>query len=137
MLTFYRPSVVNAQRNIVSEKYPDAGINCNYAFDKSSKAVGEIVSCFRHLAEDNNLQPYSTQKTFIISNNYPDVNPGYDLYVFDIRHHQDYTSAQPIKVSFDFSPAVRAASNLFGYALFLRNKLVPVSSVGQRQFDLV
>ena len=32
--TFYRPSVLNAQCSIGSEKLPDARINCNYAFDK-------------------------------------------------------------------------------------------------------
>ena len=55
--TFYRPSVVNAHCIIGSEKFPDAGINCNFAFDKFSQAYGEIVSCFRHLAKDNILQP--------------------------------------------------------------------------------
>ena len=34
--TFYRTSVVNAQGVIGSEKFPDAGINCNYAIVKSS-----------------------------------------------------------------------------------------------------
>ena len=58
-------------------------------------------------------------------------------YVFDIRHHQDYSSAQPIKVKFDFRPAVPAATNLIGYALLSKKKLVSVSSDGQRQFDLV
>ena len=62
--TFYRPSVVNAKCNIGSEKFPDAGINCISAFDKYSQAYGEIVSCFRHLAKDNVLQPYNTQKDF-------------------------------------------------------------------------
>ena len=133
--TFYRPSVVNAQCIIGSEKFPDAGINCNYAIDKYSQAYGEIVSCFRHLAKDNNLQPYITQKNFITSNDYSDGNPGYNLHVFDIRHHQDYSSSQPIKVRFDFRPAILAATNLIGYALLLTNKLVSVSSDGQRQFD--
>ena len=59
------------------------------------------------------------------------------IYVFDIHHHQDYSSAQAIKVRFDFRPAVPAATNLIGYALLLTNKLVSVSSDGQRQFDLV
>ena len=135
--TFYRPSVVNSECIIGSGKYPDAGINCNYPIDKYSQAYGEIVSCFRHLAEDNILQPYITQKEFITSNNYPDGNPGYNLYVFDIRHHQDYSSAEPIKVTFDFRPAVPAATNLIGYALLLTNNLVSVSSDGHRQFDLV
>ena len=51
-----------AQCFIGSEKYPDAGINQNYAIGKYSQAYGEIVSCFRHLAKDNFLQPYITQK---------------------------------------------------------------------------
>ena len=55
--TFCRPSVVNAQCIIGSEKPPDAGINCNSAIDKYSLAYGVIVSCFRHLAKDNILQP--------------------------------------------------------------------------------
>ena len=97
--TFYRPSVVNAQYNIGSEKFPEAGIFCNYTNKKYSQAYGGIVSCFRHLAKDNTLQPYITQKDFITSNNYPDGNPGYNIYVFDFRHHRDYSSVQPIKLS--------------------------------------
>ena len=135
--TFYRPSVVNAQCIFENEIFSDAGINCNYAIDKLSPTYGENVSCFRHLAEDNILQPNITQKDFIKSNKYPDANTGYILYVFEIRHHRDYSSAQPIKVGFDFRPTVPAATNLFGYALLLTNKLVSVSSDGQRQFDLV
>ena len=49
--------IVNAQCFIGSEKFPDAGINCNYAIDNYSQAYGEIVSCFRHLAKNNILQP--------------------------------------------------------------------------------
>ena len=55
--TFYRPSVVKAQCKIGGEKFPDAGINCNYAMDKISQPYGEIVSCFRHLAKEIILQP--------------------------------------------------------------------------------
>ena len=110
-----RLSVVIAQCIIGSQKFPDAGINCNYAFDKYSQAYGEINSCFRHLSEDNTLQPYIKQKDFITSNNYPDCKPGYNIYVFDIHHHQDYSSAQQVKVRFDFRPAVPASTNLIGY----------------------
>ena len=125
--------------NALSEakKFADAGKNCDYAVDKHSQAYREIVSCFRHLAKDDILQPYNTQKDFVTSNNYPDGNPGYNLYVFDIRHHQKYSSAQPNKVRFDFIPAVPATTNLIGYPLLLTNKLVSVSSDGQRQLDLV
>ena len=101
--TFYRPCVVNAQCIIGSERFPDTGISFNYAIDKFSQAYGEIVSCFRHLAKGNILQPYFTQKDFVTSDNYPDGNPGYNLYVFDIRLHQDFSSAQPVIVKSDFS----------------------------------
>ena len=134
--TFWRPSVVISQCIIEGEKNPDAGNNCNYAFDKYSQAYGEIVSCFRHLARNTFLQRYMTLKDFITSNNYPEGNPGYNLHVSDNRH-QDYSSAQPIKVRFDFRPAVPAATNLIGYALLLMNKSISVSCDGQRQFDLV
>ena len=60
----YRPSVVNAQAIIGSEKFLDAGINCNYANDKLSQAYGEHVSWFRHLAKDDILYTYFTQKDF-------------------------------------------------------------------------
>ena len=135
--TFYRPSVVHAQAIVGSEKFPDAGINCNYGIDKYSQAYGEIVSCFRHLSKDNILQPYITQKDFVTSNEYLNDNPGYKLYVFDSRHHQNFSSAQPIKVMFDFRPAVPAATNLIGYALLLTNKKISISSDGNRQFDLI
>ena len=133
--TLYRPSVVNAHCILGNEKFPDAGIICIYAIDKFSQAFDEIVSCFRHLPQDNILQAYITQKDFIISNNYPDRNPGYILYVFDIRHRQDYNSAQPIKATFDFRPAVPAATNLIRYALLSPNKKTLVFSDRQRQFD--
>ena len=115
--TFYRPSVVNAQCILGSKIFPDAGINCNYAIDKFFQAYGEKVSCFRHLAKDNILQPNITQKYFITPNNYPDGNPGYNLYAFDARHHHDCSSTQPINVRFYFKPAVPAATNLIGFSL--------------------
>ena len=134
--SIYRPSVVNAQCIIGSEKFLDAGRNCNFAFDKYSQAHGENVSCFRHLAKDIFLQLYFTQKDFVTSSIYPNGNPGYNLYAFDIRHHEDYSSAQPIEVRFDFRPAAPATTNLIGYALLSTNKLVLFSSGGQRLFDL-
>ena len=135
--TFRKPSVVNAQCVIGNVKLPDAGKNCSYVFEKYSQAYGEIVSCFRHLDKGNASKTYITQKDFVTSNLYPDGNPGYNVYVFDISHHQDYISAQLIKVRFDFRPAVPAATFLIGYALLSTNNIVSVSSDGQRQFDLI
>ena len=129
--------MVNAQSVIGSEKRPDAGINCNYGEDENSQAYGEIVSCFTHLAEDKISQPFNTQKGFVTSNKYPDGNPGFNLNVFDIRHTQVYSSAQPIRVKFDFRPAVPAATSLIENALLLRNNLVSKSSDGQKQNFLI
>ena len=73
----------------------------------------------------------------ITSNKFSEGEPGYNLYIFDLCHHQDYSSAQPIKLIFDIGLAVPAATILFGYALLLTEELVWVSGDGQRQFDLV
>ena len=134
---FYRPSVVNAQAIMGSKNFLDAGKNCSYAIDKYSQAYGEIGSCFRHLAKDDILQLYITLKDFKTSNNYPDGNPGYNIYVFYFHHHQDYTSTQPIKVRFDFRSTVPAPTYLIGYALLSTNKKISTSSDSQRQFDSV
>ena len=80
--TFHRPSVVKSQCFIGSDKLPDARITCIYAIDNYSQAYGEIVSCFRHLANDKFIQPYITQRNFIISNNYSDGNPDYKFVCF-------------------------------------------------------
>ena len=135
--TFDRLSLVNGHCIIQNEKHPDARIFCKDAFAENSQPYREIVSCFRLLAKDKNPQPYITQKDFMTSNNYPEGNQGFKLFVFDFHHHQDFSSAQPIKVSFDLRPAVPAGTNLIGYALLSTNKLVSVSSDGQMQFDLV
>ena len=105
---------MNAQCIIGGRKFPDAGRDCSHAIDKCSQAYGEIVSCFRQLGKDDSLQPHITQKDFITSNNYPDCNPGYNLYIFDIRHHQFYSSAQPIKVRF-FIRTICSSSNEFNW----------------------
>ena len=60
--TFYRPTAVNAQCITVSEKYPDAEKNFTYDVEKNQQAHGEIVSCFRHSAQDNISKPNITQK---------------------------------------------------------------------------
>ena len=44
---------------------------------------------------------------------------------------------KPIKVRFDFRPAIPAATNLIEYALLITNKFLSLSKDGLRQFDLV
>ena len=78
-----------------------------------------------------------TQKDFIISNLYPESNPGYNLFVFDFHQPQDFKCVQPIKIRFVFRPALPAAEVLNGYALVLTNKLVCVNSDGRTNFDSI
>ena len=58
-----------------------------------------------------------------------------DIIYFDIRYQKRFESAQPIKVEFKFNGAVPAG--IYGYALVLTNKILSISSDGQRHFDLI
>ena len=129
---FYRPSVTSVQCIIGTEKYPDSAILLNYNDDEYSQGYGLIKETFKALTKDDILQPYISEIDFKSSND--GVNIGYNLYVFDIRYQKILVSAQPIKVEFKFDGVVPAG--IYGYALVLTNRLVSISSDGQRHFDL-
>ena len=130
--TFYRPLVTSAQCIIGTEKYPDSGILLNYNDDDYSQGYGQIKEAFKALTKDNLLQPYISDADFRSSNN--DNNIGYNTHVFDIRYQKIFESSQPIKVEFKFDEVIPAG--IYGYALVLTNKLISISSDGQRVFDL-
>ena len=130
--TFYRPLVTSAHCIIGIEKYPDSGILLNYNDDDYSQGYGQIKEAFNALTKDNLLQPYLSDDDFRSSNNGDNI--GYNIYVFDIRYQKKFESSQPIKVEFKFDGVVPAG--IYGYALVLTNKLISISSDGQRMFDL-
>ena len=132
--TFCRLPVVSAQCIIGTEKYPDAGILLNYDDDDYSQGYHQIKEAFRALTKDDILQPYKSQEDFRTSNVAAN-DIGYNLYVFDIRYQKNFTNSQPIKVEFKFEGVV--PNDINGYALVLTNKLVSISSDGQRHFDLI
>ena len=132
--TFCRLPVVSAQCVIGTEKYPDTGSLLNYDDDDYRQGYHQIKEAFKVLTEDEILQPYISQEDFR-SSNVAANDVGYNLYVFDIRYQKNYTAAQPIKVEFKFDGIV--PNNVNGYALVLTNKLVSISSDGQRHFDLI
>ena len=132
--TFCGLPVVSAQCVIGTEKYPDAGILLNYDDDDYSQGYHQTKEAFKALTKDDILQPYISEENFRTFNaSANDV--GYNLYVFDIRYQKNYTASQPIKVEFKFDGVV--PNNVNGYALVLTNKLVSISSDGQRHFDLI
>ena len=131
--TFYRPPVTSAQCIIGTEKYPDSGILLNYNDDNYSQGYGQIKEAFKALTKDNILQPYISEQDFRSFND--GNNIGYNIYVFDIRYQKNFESSQPIKVEFKFDGVIPAG--VYGYALVLTNKLISISSDGQRMFDLI
>ena len=132
--TFCRLPVVSAQCIIGTEKYPDAGILLNYDDDEYSQGYHQIKEAFKALTKDDILQPYISEADFRTSNVAAN-DTGYNLYVFDVRYQKNFTNSQPIKVEFKFEGVV--PNDINGYALVLTNKLVSISSDGQRHFGLI
>ena len=131
--TFYRPPASSCQCIIGTERYPDNSILLNYDDDDYSQAYEQIEKAFRALTKDDILQPYISDKDFRSYNVGNSI--GYNLYVFDIGYQKNFEAAQPVKVEFKFDGVVPAG--IYGYALVLTNKLLSISSDGQRMFDLV
>ena len=72
--------------------------------DKYSEAYCEFVSCFRFLTKDNIFQPNLTQESFLREN---DGNRRvYNLYAFEVRYHQEYSTPQPLKVQTRISEVI-------------------------------
>ena len=130
--TFYRPPVTGAQCIIGAENYPDSAILLNYNDDDYIQRYGLLKQAFEDLTKDNILETYISDNDFRSSNDVDII--GYNLYVFDIRHQKNFESAQPIKVVFKFDGVIPAG--IYGYALVLTNRLINISSDGQRMFDL-
>ena len=132
--TFCRLPVVSAQCIIGTEKYPDANNLLNYDDDDYSQGYGQIKEALRALIKYDILQPYISDDKFRTSNVRAD-DVGYNLYLFDIRYQKNFTNSQPIHVEFKFDGIV--TNDINRYALVLTNKLVSISSDGQRHFDLI
>ena len=132
--TFCRLPVVTAQAIIGTEKNPDAGILINYDDDYYSQGYSQTKEAFRALTKDDILQPYISDDFYRPSNVRAD-DVGYTLYDFDIRYQQNFTAFQSSKVEFNFDRVV--PNDINGFALVLTNKLVSISSDGQRNFDLI
>ena len=130
--TFVRLPVTSAQFVIGTERYPDSAILLNYNDDDYSQGYGQINEAFKALTKDDILQPYISEDDFRSSNEGNII--GYNIYAFDIRYQKNFENAQPVKVEFKFSENIPAG--IYGYALVLTNKLISISSDGQRMFDL-
>ena len=131
--TFYRLPVSSAQCIFATKKYPDSAILFNYDVDDYSQGYGQIKEAFRALTKDNILQPYISEDDFSSDNNGNNIR--YNIHVFDIRYQKNDHSGQSVKVEFKLDTIVPAG--VYGYALVLTNRVVSISSDGQRMMDLV
>ena len=132
--TFCKLPVVSAKCVISTENYPNAGILLNYNDDDYKQGYGEIQQAFKALTKDDILQPYISDHDFRSSN--VGNNIGYNLYVFDVRYQKNLEAAQSIKVEIKLSENI-PENTMNGYALVLKNKIISISSDGQRHFDLL
>ena len=134
--TFYRMPVTSAQCIIGTEKYPDSDILLNYNDDDFSQGYGQIKEAFKALTKDNMLQPYISENDFRSSIFVDHGNEiGYNIHDFDIRYQKNFESGQSVKVEFKLDGVV-PAGGIYGYALVLTNRLVSISSGGQRMLHL-
>ena len=129
---FVRLPIINAQNIIGTGKYHNFAILLNYNHDDYSQGYAQIKETFKALERDNILQPYISENDLRSSNDDNDV--GYNIYAFDIRYQKKFQSSQSIKVEFEFDGVIPAG--IYGYALVLTNRLISISSDGQRVFDL-
>ena len=130
--TFYRPLVTSVQCIIGTEKYPDSGILLIYNDDDYSQGYGQIEEAFKALKKDDILQPSKSEDDFRSSTDGDII--GYNIFAFDIRNQKNIENSQPIKDEFKFDSVI--PDGIYGYALVLTNKLISMSSDGQRMFDL-
>ena len=130
--TFVRLPVISAQCIMGTEKYPDSAILLNFNDDDYSQGYGQMKEAFKALTKDDILQPYISEGDFRSSNDGVDI--GYNIHCFDIRYQKSYESGLSVKVEFKFGGVI--PGGIYGYALVLTNRLISISSDGQRMFDL-
>ena len=130
--TFIRLPVISAQVVIGTEKYPDTAILLNYNDNDYSQGYRRIEEAFKTLTKDDILQPYISEDGFRSSNDGHTI--GYKLHAFDIGYQKNFESGQSVKVEFIFDGVV--PGEIYGYGLVLTNRLISISSDGQKMFDL-
>ena len=137
--TFYRAPATSAQCIRGTEKYPEAAILIDYDDEVFSQGYGQIKEALKALTKYDIRKLYISDQRSRSTNVNVDgeaINDfGFIFFVFDMRYQKNLEAAQPYKVEFKFSKDVPVG--IYGYALVLTNKLVSISSDGQKPFDSI
>ena len=115
-----------------NRNYPDSAIFLNHDDDDYSQGYCQIKASFKALTKYDILLPNISEDDYRSSNAGNII--GYNIHAFDIRYQKKFENAHPVKVEFDFSENISAG--IYGYALVSTNRLVSISSDGQRMFDV-
>ena len=75
---FCRSHVISAKCIFGTERFPETGINTEYADHNFFQAYGKPISCFGLLSKDNTFQPYISPHDFRRDGNF--------ICIFDIRY---------------------------------------------------
>ena len=114
-----------------TERYPDTAISLNYNDYDYSQGYGQKKEAFKALTKDDILQPYISEDDFRSSNDGDTI--GYNIHGFDICYQKNFESGQSVKVEFKFDGVV--PGGIYGYGLVLTNRIISISSDGQKTFD--
>ena len=125
---FDRLDVIEASCDIGSVRYPEHEYQVDFTRNKYNEPYNEIRRFYKDYIKGEG-SPYISFKDF---------KELYNLWVFDLRDQKDNPSSQPISVEFKFRVGYDVVTaNYQATALILSQKIISVSSDGQRQFDII
>ena len=126
---FDRPDIIECSCVIGSTKFPDTN---EYQIDFERNKYNDLYNEVRRFYKDflhGEGSPYISIKDF---------KELYPFVIFDLRNQKDVVSSQSVQARFRFRAGYNAVDQNFqGIGLLITQKIISVSSDGQRQFDIV
>ena len=129
MLFLIVPDIIECSCHIGAVKFPDTN---EYQVDFERNKYNDLYNEVRRFYKDfihGEGSPYISFKDF---------RELYPFIIFDLRANKDMVSSQSVQAKFRFRAGYDAVgANLQAIGLLLTQKIISVSSDGQRQFDIV
>ena len=126
---FDHPDIIEASCHIGSVKFPDTN---EYQVDFERNKFNDLYNEVRRFYKDfikGEGSPYISFKVF---------KELYPFIIFDLRANKDMLSSQSVQARFRFRGGYDAvAQNFQAIGLLLTQKIISISSDGQRQFDII